>query len=107
MAPGGGASSSRLDDRDRMSGLAEELRQARRLVGGEHDPGAVALASASTASARRAGPAGGRTGSRQPNGLPDAAPPRAIATSSGGSDSQVSSSVRDATSRRFQSRGPR
>ncbi len=40
-APGGGASATRLDDGDRVAGLAEDVGEARRLVGGEHDPGAV------------------------------------------------------------------
>ena len=47
------------------------------------------------------------TGSRQPNSSPDDSPPRAIEASSAGIDSHVSSSVREATSRLFQSRGGR
>ena len=62
---------------------------------------------ASTASTSRPARPGGRTGSRHPNGSPDDSAPRAIAASSGGTDSQVSSSVRDATRRFFQSRGGR
>ena len=95
------------DDRDRVAGLVEELGQPRRLVGGEDDPGAVGAATRRRASASRPARPAGRTGSRQPNRSPDDSAPRAIATSSGGTDSQVSSSVREATSRLFQSRGGR
>ena len=95
------------DDGDRVAGLAEQVGQPRRLVRGEHDPGTVrAPAVDAPRPAARPGPAG-RTGSRQPNGSPDDSAPRAIATSSGGTDSQVSSSVREATRRPFQSRGGR
>ena len=95
------------DDRDRVAGLAEEVGQPRRLVRGEDDPGPVRCASRRRASASRPARPAGRTGSRQPNGSPDDSAPRAIAASSGGTDSQVSSSVREATRRPFQSRGGR
>ena len=58
----------------------------------------------STASAIRPLRPGGSTGSRHPNRSPDDLPPPAMAFAA--SDSHVSSSVRDASSRRFQSRGP-
>ena len=60
-----------------------------------------------TASSRRVARPSGSTGSRQPNMSPELLPPDAIATPAGGSDSHVSSRVRDPTSRLFQSRGGR
>ena len=97
-----------LDDRDRVAGLARGC-SARR----------GAWSEASTIRAPSVAPAvdgvgeAGRPAERQDRLAPAeqvaraTAPPRAIAASSGGSDSQVSSSVRDATSRLFQSRGGR
>ena len=74
-APGGGGSATRCDERRRDAGLAEELGQARRLVGGEHDPRAARRPSARPR--RRAVPcaAGRQAGSRQPKGSPEVSPP--------------------------------
>ena len=94
-----------VDDRDRVTGLAEQLGEPRRLVRGEDDPARRPRASRRPRRRRPAARPNGRTGSRQPKRSPDESAPRAIAASVGGSDSQVSSSVRDATSRDFQSRG--
>ena len=107
IAPGGGASPTparrpRPGGRPRRGARRGAAPGRRRGRSGRRPP-----ASASTASASRPARPGGRTGSRQPNRSPDDSAPRAIATSSGGSDSQVSSSVREPTSRLFQSRGGR
>ena len=104
-APGGGASATRLDDGGRVAGLGEELGQARRLVRGERRSGRRRPARRRPPRRagrhdRAAGPARASRTDRRTT-----APPRAIATSSGGTDSQVSSSVREATRRPFQSRG--
>jgi hypothetical protein len=94
-----------LDDRDRVAGLAQDVGQARRLVRGEDDP--ASSAARLDGLDKSTGTTGGRTGSRHPNGSPDDSAPRAIAASSGGTDSQVSSRVREPTRRLFQSRGGR
>ena len=84
-----------LDDRDRVAGLAEDVGQARRLVGGEDDPGAVGSPGRRRPRQvdrhdRAAGPArASRTGRpttarRGPSRRPRAGP-----------DSQVSSRVRE------------
>ena len=96
------------DDGDRVAGLAEQVGETRRLVRGEDDPGAVARASARPP--RRAGRA-------RPGGQDRLAPAERVARRQrrrgpsrrprAASDSQVSSSVRDATRRPFQSRGGR
>ena len=70
IAPGGGALVEPVHDRDRMAGLAEDVGEARRLVRGEHDPGAVRLPGARPRPASRPARPSGRTGSRQPNGSP-------------------------------------
>ncbi len=67
-------------------------------------PSAASPSQRSTASEIRPPRPGGSTGSRHPNRSPDDLPPPAIAFAA--SDSHVSSSVREARSRRFQSRGP-
>ena len=106
IAPGGGASPTRSTtatgwpaspSTSASRGAWSEARTIR----------ASSARQASTASTSRPARPGGRTGSRHPNGSPDESAPRAIATSSGGTDSQVSSRVREATRRPFQSRGGR
>ena len=110
IAPGGGGSATASTIADRMSGLAQQLREPRRLVAREHDPRALRRASARRR--RPAAPSGpaAATGSRQPNGSPDVRP-GANAMPCGVDrprDSQVSSSVRDAVrGGRFQARGGR
>ena len=93
-APGGGASPTRLTTA--VGRPASESSSARR--GAWSDARTIRAPSsrqASTASTSRPARPGGRTGSRQPNGSPEDSPPRASEASSGGTDSQVSSSVRD------------
>ena len=108
-APGGGGVGDRVRDAGGVAGLLEELGEPRRLVRGDDDARRRARRPSprqrSTASAIRAPRPGGSCGSRQPNRSPDDLPPPAIAPLA--SDSQVSSSVRAPSSRRFQSRGGR
>ena len=96
-----------LDDRDRVAGLAEQVGQPRRLVRGEHDPGAVGSPRRrphrpAARPGRPAGPARASrtdrrtTARRGPSRRPRAAPiPRSARASA------------SATSRLFQSRGGR
>ncbi len=96
MAPGGGGLREPVDDRRGMPGLAEEVGQARRLVGREDDPrpvrppGVDRLGQPGRPAGRQDGLApaeqvAGRQRRRGPSPPPPAGP-----------DSQVSSSVRDA-----------
>ena len=96
IAPGGGGSSIRSTTATGWPASLEDLGEPRRLVRGEHDP--AALLPPAARPRRRGGAArpSGSTGSRQPNRSPELLPPDAIATPAGGSDSHVSSSVRDA-----------
>ena len=87
-----------VDGRRQDVRVREQLREARRLVGGEHDPGAVAPPARHGGRRCPRWPRAAAAGSCQPNGLPPGGAPSA-------SLSQVSSSVRASSSRFFQSRG--
>ena len=95
--PAGMGAARLLDGRGDDVRVAQQLRQARRLVRREHDP-QPSRRQRATVAARSPMAAGGSSGSCQPNGLPPGGAPSA-------SLSQVSSSVRAASSRAFQSRG--
>ena len=94
-----------LDDRDGLAGLFEQVREARRLVRGEDDARPVRAPARRRRRPRPAARPNGSVGSRHPKTSPDDSAPRAIAVPTAGSDSQVSSSVREPASRAFQSRG--
>ena len=96
-----------VDDADGDARLGEELRQPRRLVGGEDDavarPPCQRLDRLARSGAARAG---GSDGSRQPKGSPDAEP-AAGHRRPAASDSQVSSRVRAPSEPRSSSRAAR
>ncbi len=92
IAPGGGASGAWTTAAG-MPGLLEQLGEARRLVRGEDDPGAVDLPALDGLRRSRCPRPAGSCGSRQPNMSPDVRP-RRRGRRLRGSDSHVSSSVR-------------
>ncbi len=101
-APGGGGSAMRSTTATDWP--ASSSRSARRAAWSEartmRAPSARQPATASTTPAARPN---GSVGSRHPKTSPDDRAPRAIAVPTAGSDSQVSSSVREPVSRVFQS----